>query len=81
VVQGGLNNIFHINTIERNQQPVKVALKAYWQDEKTFVEYDKDFSQVDMATHTYTFEGNKLTIAINSSMGAYSFQAVGEMVE
>jgi CubicO group peptidase (beta-lactamase class C family) len=81
VVQGGLNNTFHINTIERNQQPVKVALKAYWQDEKTFIEYDKDFSQIDMAIHTYTFEGNKLTIAINSSMGAYSFQAVGEMVE
>ena len=81
VLQGGLNNIFRLNAFERNQQPARVALKAYWQDEKTFVEYLKDFSQVDLATHTYTFEGNKLTIDVNSSMGAYSFQAVGEMVE
>jgi CubicO group peptidase (beta-lactamase class C family) len=81
VLQGGLDNVFRMNDFEVNQRPVKAAFKGSWQDDHTFVAYVKDMSQVDTAIHTYTFEGKKLSIDINSSMNFYSFQSIGEMVE
>lgn len=81
VVQGGLDNVFRINTVTINQQPQPIAVKGYWQDEHTFVEYFKDLSQVSTMKHSYNFEGQKLTIDVSSSMGNFSFQALGEMVE
>jgi formylglycine-generating enzyme required for sulfatase activity/CubicO group peptidase (beta-lactamase class C family) len=80
VVMGGLDNRFYVNESAVGGQVTKIALKGYWQDEKTFVEYLKDLSQIDTVTHKYTFEGDKLTLAVDSSMGSYSFQMSGEMI-
>jgi CubicO group peptidase (beta-lactamase class C family) len=79
-VLGSLDNRFYVNELT-HPQVIRVAIKAYWQDEKTFVETLKDFSQIDSVTHTYTFDGNSLTINVNSSMGLYAFQMKGEMVD
>ena len=77
---GGLDNRFHINELTQ-PQVLQVAIKAYWQDEKTFVEILKVLSQIESVIHTYTFDGDSLTIDVNSSMGLYSFQIKGEMVD
>ena len=79
-VMGGLDNRFHINELTQ-PQVLQVAIKAYWQDEKTFVEILKVLSQIESVIHTYTFDGDSLTIDVNSSMGLYSFQIKGEMVD
>jgi CubicO group peptidase (beta-lactamase class C family) len=80
VVMGGLDNRFHVSEgIVVGERVTKIALKGYWQDERTFVESFKDFSQLDTITHQYTFEGDKLTIDVKSSMGS-SFQMSGEMI-
>jgi hypothetical protein len=81
VLRGGLDNVFRMNDFEVNQQPVKAAFKGSWQDGHIFVAYVKDMSRVDTAIHTFTFDGEKLSIDVTSSMNFYSFQATGEMVE
>ena len=80
-VLGSLDNRFYVNEVVQGQQVMRVALKGYWQDENTFVETLKDFSQIDTVIHTYTFDGDALTIDVNSSMGAYNFQMHGEMID
>lgn len=81
VLRGGLDNVFRMNDFEVNQRPVKAAFKGSWQDDHTFVAYVQDMSRVDIAIYTFTFDGEKLSIDVNSSMNFYSFQATGEMVE
>jgi formylglycine-generating enzyme required for sulfatase activity len=78
-VTGGLDNRFAI-TENAGGQGITVAFKGYWLDEKTFVETVKDFSQIATVTHQYTFDGDKVTVDVNSSMGD-SLQMSGEMVE
>jgi formylglycine-generating enzyme required for sulfatase activity len=77
-VKGGLDNRFYLNEASENGHII--ALKGYWHDDKTFVETVKDFLYIETVTQKYTFEGDKLIMDINSSMG-YSFQMLGEMIE
>lgn len=73
-VQGGLDGVFRTGD--------GFALKGSWQDDHTFVElYKPRGFQIDTSIHTYTFDGNTLTIDVNSSMGSYSFQSIAELVE
>ena len=77
---GGLDGRFYVSEGVVDGRVVAIALKGYWQDEKTFVEYVEELSQLDSFTHRYTFEGDKLTIDVQSSMWA-SFQMSGEMID
>ena len=79
-VLGGLDNRFHLNDLT-HPQVIRVAVKGYWQDEKTFVETLKVLSQIDSVIHTYTFEGDSLTVDVSSSMVGYAFQMKGEMID
>jgi CubicO group peptidase (beta-lactamase class C family) len=81
IVRGGLDQVFRMNTVVVNQQPVKSALKGFWQDDHTFVQYLQDFSQIDTTRYTCTFDRQNLSIEVTSSMGAYAFQAKGEMID
>jgi CubicO group peptidase (beta-lactamase class C family) len=73
-VQGGLDDVYRTGE--------DFGLKGFWQDEHTFVEYYKPMTyQIDTSIHTYTFDGNALTIDIKSSMGFFSFQSIAELVE
>jgi hypothetical protein len=72
--QGGLDDVFRTGD--------GFALKGSWQDEQTFVEQYKPMDyQIDTSIQTYTFNGNTLTIDVNSSMGFFSFQSIAELLE
>ena len=62
-------------------QEIRVALKRYWQDEKTYVETLKILPEIESAILTYTFEGDNLTVDVEYSMGGYAFQMKGEMID
>lgn len=80
---GGLNNVFHLNKRGAAGEIV-VALRGYWKDDHTFIEEENFdlFSEIQFFTVTYTFEGNKMTMTVVSSMGYFPpLQATGEMIE
>jgi len=77
-VLGSLDDHFYVN--EADSEGQGIAAKGYWQDENTFVETLKNIEYLETATQKYIFEGNKLTLDINSTAG-YSIQMRGEMVE
>jgi CubicO group peptidase (beta-lactamase class C family) len=79
-VLGRMDNRFHLNELT-HPQVIQVAVKGYWQDEKTFVETLKVLSQLDSVIHTYTFDGDSVTIDVSSSMAGYVFQMKGEMID
>lgn len=81
-LQGRLDNRFYVNEISHGpQQDELVAIKAHWQDEKTFVGTVKNLAVIDSVIFTYTFDGSIVTIDLTSSMDLYDFQMKGEMVE
>jgi CubicO group peptidase (beta-lactamase class C family) len=80
-VQGSLDNRFYVNEMAQGSQMEQVAIKAYWQDEKTFVETVKNLTQIEGVIFTYTFDGNSVTIDMKSSMGSYAFRMKGEMID
>lgn len=79
-ITGGLNGAFYINHVGRALMP----WRGTWRDERTFVE-EQNFdleSDPDLYTVTYTFEGNKVSISVDSSMGAFpTLKASGEISE
>jgi len=77
-VQGRLDDHFYVNEVASADQVI--ALKGYWQDEKTFVQTVKDFAYMEAVTEKYIFEGNRLTLNFNSPAGD-SIQILGEMIE
>lgn len=79
--QGGLNHRFYVNEVMHGTQVDQFALKGYWKDEKTFVETVKNLSQIESVIFTYTFDGDTVTLDVESSMGAYAFRMKGEMVD
>jgi CubicO group peptidase (beta-lactamase class C family) len=79
-VLGGLDNRFYVNEMPQGSEMEQVAIKAYWQDEKTFVETVKNLAQLENVIFTYTFAGNHVTIDMKSSMGSFAFRMKGEMV-
>jgi hypothetical protein len=80
-VLGGLDNCFYMNEMPHGSQMERAAIKAYWQDEKTFVETVKNLAQLENVIFTYTFDGNHVTIDMTSSMGSFAFRMKGEMVD
>jgi len=79
--QGGLINRFYVNEVMQGTQVDRFALKGYWKDERTFVETVKNLAQLESVIFTYTFDGKKVTLDIESGMGLYAFQLKGEMVD
>lgn len=80
IALGGLDNRFYVNeSVAIGGRVITIALKGYWQDEKTFVESVKNLSELDAATHQYTFEGDTLTVDVKPSAGS-SFQMSGERI-
>jgi hypothetical protein len=82
-ITGGLNGVFYLNHLGPAQQTV-IPWRGTWLDEKTFVE-EQNFdlqSDADLYTVTYTFEGNNVSITVDSSMGAFpTINASGESIE
>ena len=79
-VLGGLDNRFHVDEIT-HPQVITVAVKGYWEDEKTFIEILKILSDIGNVIHTYTFKGDRVTIDVGSSMNSDNFQMKGEMID
>jgi len=83
VFTGGLDNTFYLNKYGPQEEAV-YAYRGYWQDDHTFVGeeiYDLT-SEVQCVITTYTFEGKKVFMTEDSSMGYFpTFHATGEMVE
>jgi hypothetical protein len=83
VFTGGLNNMFYLSKFEPQEERI-TAFRGHWQDDHTFVE-EQNFdlsSEIQFFTVTYTFEGKKVFIKVDSSMGYFSsLQATGEIIE
>lgn len=82
-VTGGLNNVFYMNKLGPEGETI-IPLRGYWQDDHTFIEEQNFdlFSEIQFFTVTYTFEGKKVSMKVDSSMGYFlSLQATGEMIE
>ena len=82
VLTGGLNNVFYMNKLGPRGETI-MPLRGYWQDDHTFIE-EQNFdlsSEIQFFTVTYTFEGKKVSITMDSSMGYFSsLQATGEII-
>jgi CubicO group peptidase (beta-lactamase class C family) len=82
-VTGGLNNVFYMNKLGPEEE-ILVPLRGYWQDDHTFIE-EQNFglsSEIQFFTVTYTFEGLKMSMQVETSMGYFSpVQATGEIIE
>jgi hypothetical protein len=83
LVTGGLNNVFHMNKLGPEGETI-IPFRGYWPDDHTFIE-EQNFnlsSEIQFFTVTYTFEGKKVSIKVDSSMGYFSsLQATGEIIE
>jgi CubicO group peptidase (beta-lactamase class C family) len=83
MVTGGLNNVFYMNKLGPEGETI-IPLRGYWQDDHTFIEEQNFdiYSEIQFFTVTYTFEGKKVSIKVDSSMGYFSsLQAIGEIIE
>jgi hypothetical protein len=82
-VSGGLINVFYLNKLGTAGERI-VPLRGYWQDDHTFIE-EQNFglsSEIRFFTVTYTFEGQKMAMQVESSMGDIpALKAIGEIVE
>jgi CubicO group peptidase (beta-lactamase class C family) len=82
-VTGGLNNVFFLNELGPNGETI-MAFKGYWRDEHTFVEeqnFDLSFD-AQFFTVTYTFDGNKVSVTVDSSTGLFpTLTGTGEFIE
>jgi hypothetical protein len=90
VVTGGLDNIYRLNPVEfiglqgaQSAEKWTVAVKGHWQDDRTFVEhYVRDLSSdIAVITQRYTFQGQRVTIDVTSSMNSFTLHAQGEMTK
>jgi hypothetical protein len=83
MVTGGLNNLFYMNKLGPEGETI-IPFRGYWADDHTFIE-EQNFdlsSEIQFFTVTYTFEGKKVFIKVDSSMGYFSsLQATGEIIE
>jgi hypothetical protein len=87
IVTGSLTGTFHLNPIEfmspEGPTPLTVAIRGYWQDDRTFIEeYVRDFpTDIALVTQKYTFDGQRVAIEIRSSMNSVVIQIVGETTD
>jgi hypothetical protein len=68
-ITGGLNGDFYINHFGS----ALMAWRGYWRDGHTFSE-EQNFdlqADADIYTVSYTFDGNKVSITVDSGMGAF----------
>jgi hypothetical protein len=81
-VTGGLNNVFFMNTLGPEGKTI-MPWKGYWQDEHTFVEEQNFDLTSDPAfyTVTYVFDGKKVLVTVDSSMGLSTLKGTGEIIE
>ena len=80
---GGLNNEFYINSLGVEGNTV-AAFRGYWQDDRTFIEEQSfDLStDAQLFKVTYTFEGNKVSVTVESSMNLFpELKGTGEVIE
>ena len=80
---GGLDNVFRLNKRGAAGETL-VALRGYWRDDHTFVEEENFdlFSEIQFFAVTYEFDGDKLTMTVESGMGYFPpMAATGERTE
>ena len=86
-VNGSLKHVFQLNQVQfvgpQWRQDLLVAVRGYWQDEGTFVEeYVQNLkTDIDLITQKYAFSGDKVIIDVKSSMGLFTIQVVGKLVQ
>jgi hypothetical protein len=83
IVTGGLNHEFYMNKLGPEGETL-IPLRGYWQDDHTFIEEQNFdlYSDIQFFTVTYTFEDQKVSMKVVSSMGYFpSLQATGEIIE
>jgi CubicO group peptidase (beta-lactamase class C family) len=82
-VTGDLNNVFFMNKLGPEGKTI-MAFRGYWQDEHTFIEeqnFDLSFD-IQFSIVTYTFDGNKVFITVDSSMNYFpTLKGNGEIIE
>jgi len=82
-VTGSLNNVFFINYLGAEGKTI-MPFRGHWQDEHTFVE-EQNFdlsTDVQLFTVTYTFDGEKVFVTVDSSMGLFpTLKGTGEIIE
>lgn len=81
-VTGGLNNEFYINMLGPQGKTI-LAWRGYWRDEHTFVE-EQNFdltSDAQFFTVTYVFDGNTVSVTVESSMDLPTLKGTGETNE
>jgi hypothetical protein len=82
-ITGGLDGAFYINHLGPDGQTL-MAWRGYWRDEHTFVE-EQNFdlgSDADFATVAYTFDGNEVSITVDSGMETFpTLHGSGEIIE
>jgi len=82
-VTGGLKNVFFMNILGPERKTI-MPWRGYWQDEHTFVE-EQNFdlsSDVQLFTVTYTFDGEKVFVTVDSSMDLFpTLKGTGEIIE
>jgi hypothetical protein len=82
-VTGGLNNVFYMNKLGAEGETI-IPIRGHWQDDHTFIEEQNFdlYSEIQFFTVSYTFEGKKVSIKVDSSMDYFSsLPATGEIIE
>ena len=82
MLTGGLNNVFQLNMLGPEGKTI-FPLRGYWKDDHTFIEeqnFDLTFDH-QFSTVTYTFDGTKVFIKVESSQDFPPFQLIGELIE
>jgi CubicO group peptidase (beta-lactamase class C family) len=82
-VTGGLKNVFYMNKRGPESKTI-VPMRGYWQDERTFIEeqYFDLSSDIQFLTVTYTFDGKKVSVTVDSSMDYFpTLTGTGEIIE
>jgi CubicO group peptidase (beta-lactamase class C family) len=82
-ITGGLKNEFYMNKLGPEGKTL-MPFRGYWADEHTFIE-EQNFdlsSDIQFLTVTYIFEGNMVSVAVDSSMDYFpTLKGIGEIVE
>ncbi len=82
-ITGGLRNVFYMNKLGPEGKTL-IPFRAYWQDERTFIEeqYLDLSSDIQFFTVTYIFDGKKVSVTVDLSMGYFpTLKGTGEIIE
>jgi CubicO group peptidase (beta-lactamase class C family) len=85
ILTGNLNQSFHLNQVTFPGPPPQdllLPLRGYWQNDIFIEEYMQNLiTDIDLITQKYIFAGDQVTIEVSSSMGVFSGQVKGEVLE